>query len=71
MEKQNLTNEEYLKTELEEIREIEEEVSRILTHKNPFVRFFLFGKAKRLHIKAEKRIRALTYPYALPSKYDL
>jgi hypothetical protein len=54
-------------TELEnrfsEIEKLQDEVSRILYNKNPFVRFFYFRKATRLHQEADKKLRELFYPY--------
>lgn len=71
MEKQNMFDKEYLEAEFKAIEEMQDEVDRILKHKNPLVRFFLFNKAKRLHILAGKKLLALSYPYTVPIEKEL
>jgi hypothetical protein len=48
---------------LNEIDRLQTEVDRILYNKNPLVRFFQLGKARRLHEQAQKLLDGFfTYP---------
>jgi|WetSurSiteA1Bulk_404760.scaffolds.fasta_scaffold14270_4 hypothetical protein len=68
MEKQNLIDTNLLDKELKEIEELQNQVSKILYSKNPFVRFFFNKKAWRLHLEADKRLENLIHPYTINYK---
>jgi hypothetical protein len=48
---------EYLEYKLKEIEKLQAEVDKILYSKNPFVRFFYFNKACKLHLLASEKMK--------------
>jgi|WetSurSiteA1Bulk_404760.scaffolds.fasta_scaffold99691_1 hypothetical protein len=65
MEKQQLIDTSLLDGELKDIGELQNQVSKILYNKNPFIRFFYHNKAVKLHLQANDRLINLLFPYAI------